>query len=757
MHFFKHISISCVVAGLFFQAEVAAQTEGPTLPSLPKDPTVTIGKLPNGMAYYFDLNKSGDGMVSLSLVQKYSTAIPREDLVKMSREQFTQVHVGSTPVEDILAHNNILPGREGFIIAEPGSVEYRFSDISMARSVVAIDSLLLSVFKLAQMSADSGVPTADQAIIMAGDFDKGSMLAKMNLLSLMVGSVPGAVVQPPYVWNPEKNDRLITVTDGNPVAVSVKWYCARMPEKYMNTVLPLISGKMNGELSYILSGRLYPAFKNADIDAVVKYEYMGSDALAGDECSTLNVYCTSEDSARVREIVSTELRRLATYGVDDIEYAYARDSYRFKWLSKAMAADPSDRECVDKCKSAFLYSSCMATDLERMRFIYRDIPDTTQARQFNLWMIPTLLQKTQTDKSLSPVPAMLSRSDIASKVNSYSNSTIVYKAPKDVQEYVGGDLMCTFPNGVNFAYKKMATSGLIYYAYASKGGRQWAKEENLRKIEGTTQREWFSYLSSLGITMVPHMDASNVVIRGTAPKDKLPELMAALAAVSKQEANHQVFGDNCYKILTIVGEQEYAPVKKIVSGYIPALGFGSSWKAIEAYREDAKAMVIPGDVIAKTVSVPLDMSAENYALSEVCRYVLQEELAKEFTGCALSYFQHQSFSGFPTWTYKLSFGVRRCSMDGFALTETYLEDKEIRRRLNNVLRTLSTTEITAENLQICRQMASNSFSVYSKTPEYYLTAICYRYLDNRNIYSRHTSHVARVSASSVKEFFNKAH
>lgn len=756
MHLFKYIPCLCLCFALFPGVEARSQVKT-SMPALAKDPTITVGTLPNGMSYYFDVNKSGDGMISLSLVQKQHLSISRKELVKRSREHFSSIRFGHVAIEDILARNDVLPGNEGFIIAEPGSVEYRFSDISMARSAVAIDSLLLSVFKLAALASDCGTASADQAVIVAGDFDKTALLTKLTLLSLLVDKVPGKVVQPEYVWDPSVNKKNSIVQSGTQnVKLSLEWYGSRLPAEYMKTILPVVSGKMNGELAYILYGRLYPAFQNANLDAVVRYKYLGSGDVATDECSRLSVYCAKENSNAVRDILSKEISRLATYGVDDVEYAYARDSYKFSWMTRARAADPSDMECVSKCKSAFLFGTGLATEAEKMRFLYRDIPDTTQTRQFNNWMRPILLQCTKPDMSLSPVPPMLSRIDIATRVNSYFNTSITYKAPKDAPEYVGGGQMCTFPNGLNFAYKKLDTDGMIYYAYAAKGGRQWAEMENLMKIEGVSTFEWNSYLSSIGITMVPHLDASNVVLKGKVPSDKLPELLAALAALTKQPCNSKVFGSTCYKFLTIVADADYAAVKKTVLAYAPALGYGAPWKSVDAFQAAQKSRMLPDDIIFKNVELPLDLSAENYALSEVCRYVLQEALATAFKGCAVSYFQNQYFVGFPTWNYNITYGVRRCSLEGFALSEKYLDDKEINFRLNEVLRQLATTEISQERLHICRQMASNAFDAYSKTADYYVDAITQRYLDNKNIYQRHTSFVARVSSSAVREFFAKA-
>ena len=728
---------------------------GSGLAQLSKDPTVTVGKLPNGMACYFDVNKSGDGMISLSLVQRYSLLVPREQLVEQSRRHFTDAGFGSTGIEGILARNNVHPGPDGYIIAREGSVEYRFSGISTARADVALDSLLFSVFRIARMAAECGTPSKDQAVIVAGDFDRAALSTKMNLLSLMVADVQGETIQPEYQWKPEKYKDGIRSSGGRPARISLKWHGARLPDSYLGTVLPLVSRKMNGEFGHILKGRLYPVLRSDGIDARIQYEYQGSTDVSTDECSKLTVLCEEKDTAKIRPIVQRELDRLATYGVDDIEYAYARDSYMFAWQRKVAAADPSDTECVAKCKAAFLYGSTLASDADQMRFLYRNVPDTTQARLFNEWMIPKLLQYNKIDRTLSPIPPMLARADIASRVRCYCDTSVPFKAPKDAVEYVSGGQICTFPNGVNFAYKKLDNcGGMIYYAYAAKGGREWAVRDNLLQIEGVDMQEWANYLGSMGITMGVTMDVTNVILRGKAPKKHLDDLLAAIVAITKQEANRKVFDASCYKLLTLVGDIEYPSLKKKLCSYMPAFGYGSPWKSAEAYHQDSRHRELPDDVIAKHLTLSLDLSTENYALSEVCRYVLSEAMAREFEGCALSYVQEQSFAGFPTWSFNITYGVKRCALDGFALTEQYLDEAEIRRRLNNILKTLATTEIPQSQLQVCRQMACNAYASYSKTPEYYLRVICQRYLDNRNIYARYTSAVARVSSSAVREFFN---
>lgn len=106
--------------------------------------------------------------------------------------------------------------------------------------------------------------------------------------------------------------------------------------------------------------------------------------------------------------------------------------------------------------------------------------------------------------------------------------------------------MWTFANGVRVVFKKMDTAGEFHYALMLRGGISYVPDLHagegafvedmlaLSSIAGHKGRDFMSVLSANGITMEVEAGLSDMRISGMAPKAKLPLLMRALLAISRE-------------------------------------------------------------------------------------------------------------------------------------------------------------------------------------------------------------------------------
>ena len=241
----------------------AAGAQDADLPKLGADPAIKSGRLPNGISWFFADNKSHKGLMDIAIVQKMDPSLGMDDLYGTARHRFVRSGFGSEPVEIFLARNGVLPGERGYIRCSKGSIRYHLDNVSSARGDAAQDSILFSLFNLLKVSAEENQPSSSQAIVFSGDFDHGRMLSKLNLFSILCNSVPGSVPEYGYVWDPGAGTTNFRVEEKALAKVIVDWRMARTPDKYMATVLPVISDTLSGEMGWVLRSRLYPAARKA--------------------------------------------------------------------------------------------------------------------------------------------------------------------------------------------------------------------------------------------------------------------------------------------------------------------------------------------------------------------------------------------------------------------------------------------------------------------------------------------------------------
>lgn len=733
----------------FLCAAVPGYSQANSLPKLPDDPAIEKGLLPNGVTYFLASSKTARNTATYALVQKMDADIPLTRLQTSARENFSSVRYGDVELTDFLGRNGILPTEKGYIDCRSGAVVYTFDNVSSSRGEFVLDTVLLSVFRLAQQSSLSGVPSSSQAIVVAGDFNKSEIMSRMKLLCLLNPNVEGTTVYPEYKWAAPSAKESGVRTEGGAVSrVSVRWRGARVPDKYMETVFPVISEKLSGELGVILRNRLEPSLK--DIDLWLDYRHTSSADAFSDETVSLVLHCQGSQKNTVKKILENELDRLFTYGVSEREYVDARDSRRYSAASAASGKCPSNVSYVNRCVSSFLYGASLADDKQKIKAVYRNLPDSTQTRLFNRYLKGMLKQTSRIDSSLTRATSLMTAKEIEAKMVVLPVKSTL-KAPKSKTEYISGGTMWTFSTGVNVIYKEVPSDGFFRFAYAAKGGRSDIDAAAFDKIAGVDAMNWRNYLSVKGITIYPTITPFDVRLSGMIPAENIEKLFSVLASLSA--GKDRIFGSGTYKLLVITGDMETDKMKKLLCSRLPLLGTGGKWRSGKAVpdRED-----VPDGLermLVHNVYFPLDVTTANYATAVVAGYGVRDAFGK----VASDYGVHPVFKGgFPSFSsnrYKMIFALRHIPLQHFPLSATRLPEGRDEDLMKAVSASVASAGITDRQLGIYKSMAKDWFASYSATPEYLIDVVLARYLDNKDLMSRFNVQVDAVTLEDVNDFY----
>lgn len=741
-----------IMSAVFLSVLVSNGQEARSLPELPADPSITVGTLPNGVAFYFAGDKRSKGFFNISLVQKTNPELPVEELSMIAGKRFSSVNFGSVKLDDFLARNGILPTEKGYIDCREGSVSYTFEHFASPRGDAVLDTLLLSVFRLAQAAAQDGQPSSAQAVVIAGDFNPGTMLPKMKTLCLINPQVSGDI-EPRKRERPSHARSEISITGAALSRVSVKWNMASTPAEHMATVLPVISGKLSAELGRLVLGRLYRACNNAGLDVWIDLDNEDSFTACGNESMTVTINCPGRDKDNVARIMKNEIDRLYTYGVDEKEYSYVRDGNKYAWIARSKNMHPDLSAVTERCKAAFLYGASLSTDAERIRFAYRDLPDSVQTRFFNSYMRGVIVQTAETDNSLlSDGSNYVGHGEISEILSGYAGASTL-KNPKDKDEYLTGGVMWTFSNGVNVIFKEMDTRGMLYYSYAARGGRQYASEGLFDTIDGVSGEEFGNFIASEGIEMRLGLNPTDVRLYGKAASENVETLLQILSAISGNRGNGRIFGGDSYKLLVVVGDIGRERFKRLMRSYAVTLGQGSRWKAVKYSEENTDDLLELRHFTLYDKLFPFDVSAYNYAVAAVAYYGLRDKLALSFSDCAVSFLLRQGYCGFPLNSYRTTYGIRSVSPDHFSSLRDRLPEEQAQLRLRKLVSDLAAGQIPADVLAVYKQIAGNEFESWRNLPDFYIQSAMDRYMDNRDLLPRFNTQLNAVTAESLKNFY----
>lgn len=543
---------------LLFFTIPAFFAEAAELPALPKAEEITVGELPNGISYYIIHNGQRKGFADFALVQE---GIPDE---KVSRQALSELpHFYERVPYHFLAGCGIACNREGYISYSPESTRFDFREVPVYRQSVA-DSMLLMLFDIA------GTSQYRQAIVVSGDISANEIIERMKVLSLVVDTRIPYPESEKYNWIP-KDSASFSITRNNSAgtaAIRLGYSAGRISGENLNTIIPLVSKMYSYELGVILSRRLKYSFEKAGIPlADIAYRYYDSSEGPGDEKYTLTVYTQADSLLRAVSLIAGTLADIDTNGVDGEEFLYAKNRM-LAHHKLAVEKKPGNAEYVDKCVSAWLYGSTLASSrmLDGL-FSRKHLSEQTEVNLFNNY-VSALLDRNRNLAIRCDVPEPLPEKK-ALKESFYKgwnpesrpvsgkhlvpeDSLKLYKASSkqklhyESPDPLTGGKLWTFRNGMKVIFRKADTPGEFHYALLLRGGctsvpglkaGESAFIEDmlpLCRIAGIRGTDFFERLSASGIEMKGTVSLSDMRLRGKAPKNKLDMTLRALLSIAKE-------------------------------------------------------------------------------------------------------------------------------------------------------------------------------------------------------------------------------
>ncbi|MCI1639934.1 MAG: insulinase family protein [Bacteroidales bacterium] len=529
---------------------------------------ITSGSLPNGVLYYMVANGEHKGFADVALVRKQgNNGQAREDLSELP-------HFENYAPYKFMADKGVDYGPKGYVSYDSVSTVFHFRDVPLSVKNVADSTIMM----LSDIVASS---QSDQAIIIAGDFDKAAILEKLDLFAMTIPHRLGQNDCLYYKWMPSDSAKMkieYNRQEGDVSSVSVEYSLPRVPEKYMNTIQPLVSRMFISELASVVSDRLYRKLRLEGIpvaDAVSNYK-SSSDG-PGDETISFNLHTDSSHIYGAAKVLGSVLASVDSKGISTEEYKDAKNKF-VSDVVKTGNVPLSNSYYIKKCSAAFLYGAGLSSiEAQTDFFLTRNLPDTTELRLFNHF-VSVLLDKdknlslrVKTSRGVSGDSLMTSfRSSWAKQVSDDTDymhlmnfgdtlglagrqSRVRLRNIKS--ESASGGELWTFSNGIKVVYKKMSTPGLFDYALMIRGGYNdiaglkpgegafVSDMLGLYDISGLKYYDFADMLESNGISMHYNVSVSDMRITGRTSSSKLGLLLRSLLSIANERSlDEDAFG-----------------------------------------------------------------------------------------------------------------------------------------------------------------------------------------------------------------------
>ena len=590
---FSEIFIFVAVV-LLYGSLSAAQT----LPSLPADPAVATGSLPDRIKYYLVSNPTCRGMAELSLVWRLGVPVRDSSLADAGRLRSMTAQqalatarkalagtdlFSSCPPVSFFRRNGVQGGAGGYIDSKDNALIFRFTEINLNKGEQFLDSLLLMAFDLVREYSSAavryGAADCGQAIIFSGDIDQGAVLSKMKLLSLFVRDIAPQEPERSYAWMP--GDSLVCRKSFFPDAVSshivAEYSSRRVPDAYIGTVLPVVSEQMCAELGLMLGKRIERRLAAEGIPfSGTHHRFRGSLVQGGDEKFSVSVNTVPGRTLETVSIMSSALSDMSRYGVSLDEYAWARKVVGMKVERKASGFRKSNAEYVRKCIASFLYGSAVVSASDGYKFFSSSgLPDSSGLGFFNRFASSLTgntanLVLSCTSDSASPGPSAMrdcflrewgverGRPDAVcydvGDTSVFDPPAIRCRISRTRNEKVSGGVSWTFSNGIKVIYKHLPAGGRFWYSMILKGGFSsvdglepgqgafFSDMLDLYRVAGMDRDELDALLSFMDIDMRTEVGPSYMKIAGSSASGSLTFLIKVLSAMaSDRETDSTAF------------------------------------------------------------------------------------------------------------------------------------------------------------------------------------------------------------------------
>lgn len=645
-----------LVLGMFSAFSVLAQD----LPTLPSDPAIHQGTLPNGTRWMISVNPAERQTADFALVQKVGTRTPglgAKSRELAGRNMSALPHFRKqTPVQ-FLASKGIMPGKEGYVKVTDEATIYRFPDVLMYDEKSVTDSTLLLIFDIINESASAESDTSgcyapsEQTILISGDVNKDGIVSKMYDISLMVNAMPSV-----EGIDETRGERTLNgpafqsdTHKGNLAALSFEWQFPRTPDNLMPTVQPVLMEIVMDELGIMATGRIRENLRLMDIPySKLAWKFIPSARTSGNEIFAIDLMCPDDKVEGAVGVVAGALASLASAQASVREFVSCKDAAVAMMSSAVETQEKENAAYIDRCIDAILNNAPLSSTRQKIDFYAsRVIEDETELNLFNSVVSASLLDfsgLTVSCRATHPVPTERIQElfhqawdKAQSQVHSRPYSNVAYsdlppvpqkfKVVSSKTDPTSGSSIWIFSNGFTVVYKKMPTEGKLYCSLVMNGGfgnipglvqgegAFYSDYLNLCMINGCRGVDFFQALQDDGVSLSPEVSLANTKISGIAPAEKFPLLMNALISISNcrtLDAEEYPFYRECQQLIHEPSSSDYRRMSEIDRILCPdnkfsvyadphALSEGFLNKAESLFGEltakmDDGALVIVGDI-----------------------------------------------------------------------------------------------------------------------------------------------------------------
>ena len=555
--------------------------------TLPSDPAVQSGVLPNGTHWYVVSNPYVKGTADFAVVQMTGSgtipSIGRETVVALSQEALAgQPRLLSPSVQDYFIRYGSVPGPEGFAQVRENSTIFRFRNVDLKLSGSVLDSTLLVLTGIVGRGTCSDdrvlsewYAPSDQAIIVAGDVDAREVSEKLKMISYMVPSA-GSRPRSGYRWV-EQDHVEADITDMGVEGLAqatLSWRLQRTPKDMMNTVMPAIYTKYMNMAGIIARERIMEDLRKEDIPvASVESGYVGGVGTLGDEEFFVSVKTSPEHVLSAMTHISKAVSSLDSHGADIREIKSASASFDDALREEDRGGDVGNAEYIDRCIYSFVYNAPLASQKEVRRFHASHVlSDSTECALFHSIISSSVSGTSNLSIKVSSDHEGISPDSLKSLFSSswrqpqMRRDTVVprpylldggekIRVKSLRKEHLSGGHIMTLSNGIRIIYRNMPVEDkMLHYSLSLSGGA--GNVEGLCSDDGGYLSDYFSLCRIGGVSGADFRDAirqqgmtldcrvghSATEFRGIVPEDRLDYLFRVLLTVmNSREADHDLW------------------------------------------------------------------------------------------------------------------------------------------------------------------------------------------------------------------------
>lgn len=584
---FRKYFLVSLLAALFPISVPAAD-----LPVLPSSKNISSGKLANGVNYYIVSNPSYKGMADIALVQKTGyadeSAGDRGTVNVNMRGSLTELqHFPDHSPFGYLKGKAVLPSPFGFARARADASVYRFENLIQARKADIIDSTLLLVFDI--IGRDGGKMGASyaperQAVIISGDVSEAEIRGKMDMLSMFIAKRQGIRRGDDYEWQESSSSQVVLEPQQGTCSVSAVYRYPRTPRQDMQTVLPLVTSRYASQLEILVRKRLSRALRSESIPySSIDFSYQGSSDREGDELFRIGISTAGEYTGIAMRILARTLADIDAHGASAEEFRDIENETNIVLRNRYGSSVVENARYVDKCISAFLYGSSLASDSDNLRFFSnRSMDAATSAKLFNDFVselldrsrnLTIICSESETSKSEDEIRNAFEsawKAPFNSGSRSFMADTLTLRKASgkaklrmvSPEPLYGGE-MWTFTNGMKVIFKQVKGDGCIHYTWLVKNG--FSSMQGLKagesaylgdmfgtyRVAGMPGEDFMEMLRSNGVTMDISTSFSEFRASGTAASSKIQLLMKALLSMAESrgtDASAYGYYRNCEQL-----------------------------------------------------------------------------------------------------------------------------------------------------------------------------------------------------------------